>query len=101
MAFDPFQPSAQRTLAAFLRAAAWRGSGLALLGMAALPGLALYRSEHAEAIVGAGMTDFGLAALVVPMVWAGLALVVAGAGLFAPQPMPPRSWLPQSRKVRP
>ncbi|NMN04460.1 MULTISPECIES: hypothetical protein [unclassified Novosphingobium] len=80
-----------------------RDWGLRLAGLAALATVPLLAQglRHVELAEHGhpGPLALLVALLMVLALWAGFGLGLGGAGLFRLQPLPPRAWLPVSRKA--
>lgn len=70
-----------------------RMTGLALLGCGGVAMRDLVRQVHHPFPHPITPGEFAVACVVVACVWAGLALAIAGAGLFHLLPLPPRAFL--------
>lgn len=71
---------------------------LRLLGLASLliSVRLAYRARHIELappLHPAGLREFAICAIAFLLLASGLALLFEGEGLFAPVPLPPRSWV--------
>lgn len=71
-----------------------RACGLALLGGCTCAARCLHRQVGQLPLHPGSPLEAAMAALAVACLWAGLALLIEGTGLFRLMPIPPRAMLP-------